>query len=53
MSGNIGGWGSPTGKPVEKYVSRVKRALADPTIQKVTVPIEELKAALANLTSPK
>ncbi len=44
-----GGWGSPTAKPLERFEARVKRALADPTIQKVTVPIDELKTALEAL----
>ena len=44
-----GGWGSPTAKPLERFEARVKRALADPTIQKVTVPIDELEAALKAL----
>ena len=39
-------WGSPTARPLERFKARAKRALADPTIQKVTVPVAELKAAL-------
>ena len=45
-----GGWGSKTTSPLERFIARAKRALADPTIQKATVPVDELRAALESLS---
>ncbi len=45
-----GGWGSPTTEPLERFMARVTRVLADPTIKKATVPVDELRAALESLS---